>query len=82
MHTETLMFVMWMAVPLVGYAGGRLAIRVSHSHLGRVTIDPADRLEQLRRRQAGGGRVVRGRMAEALLLAESARAVTTSTQHP
>ncbi|MGO1168019.1 MAG: hypothetical protein ACTMHL_15555 [Janibacter sp.] len=82
MHTETLMFVLWMATPLIGYAGGHLAIRASRSHLGRRgAVDPADRLEELRRRQATGHRVVRGRMTEALLLAESASVVATSTRH-
>lgn len=81
MHTETMMFVGWITVPMVAYTAGLFAIRVDHSRLAQREIAPDGRLAVLRRRQASGERVVRGRMAEALLLAESASSgSTTSTQ--
>lgn len=79
MHVETLMLVGWVTVPMIAYGLGIFATRVDHSRLARRAIDPAGRLEELRQRQAGGQRVVRGRMAEAMLLAESAAEAVVAT---
>lgn len=79
MQIETLMFVGWVAVPMIAYSVGLFAVRVDHSRLARRVIDPAGRLDELRQRQAEGQRVVRGRMAEAVLLAESATVAVVAT---
>lgn len=73
MHVENMMFLGWVAMPLIAYAGGKLALlRAGRSRGGRPAPDAEQRLEQLRLRMAEGGWAPRGRMAEAVRLAESA----------
>lgn len=74
MHNETVLFLGWLSVPLIAYVGGRVAIaRGDRAHAMESPIDPAHRLAELRRRMAEGQRPPRGRVAEAVRLAESAR---------
>lgn len=71
MHMETTMIVVWVAAPLIAYAAGLGALaRLGHRQL-QPELDAAHRLEELRRRQAEGRRVTRGRLSEARRLAES-----------
>lgn len=75
MHVENVMFLGWVAMPLIAYVGGKLALsRTERSRERRPAPDAEQRLEQLRLRMAEGGWAPRGRMAEAVRLAESARA--------
>lgn len=68
---ETMLFMGWVAVAVVAYVGGLAAIgRIKHVRAGRPTVDPESRLEELRRRMVEGDQVPRGRMAEAVRLAE------------
>lgn len=81
MHNETMLILGWMFVPMVAYAGGRWAItRTEHVHSREPAIDPASRLEELRRQVVEGRRVPRGRMSEAVRLAESASAPPVLTR--
>lgn len=73
MHMETMLFLGWLAIALVAYAGALTAIRwTKHLRARQPTVDPEGRLEELRRRMAESDRVPRGRMAEAVRLAEGA----------
>lgn len=75
MEVDAFLFAGWMMVPLVAYVGGRCLIGRTRHKMGRLpTFDPERRLEELRRRVAEGRRTPRGRMAEAVWLAESAHA--------
>lgn len=70
MHVETLLLVGWASVPVVAYGAGMSFLRLR----GRKTAprgggDASARLEELRRRPVEGG-TTRGRMAEAMLLAD------------
>lgn len=70
MHVEVAMFVVWASVPVVAFASGQAALRRSARRRARgPNVDAEGRLAQLRHRPAEG-RVVRGRMAEAIRLAE------------
>lgn len=76
MHIETMVFVGWIAAPGLAYVGGRMMIsRVTHGSAVKRAFDARARLEELRRRHASGQWVMRGRMSEALLLAEEATLV-------
>lgn len=67
-----MMLLGWMAVPVLAYGGARLAIgRAKQMRAGLPMVDPERRLEELRCRMADGDRAPRGRMAEAVRLAES-----------
>lgn len=78
MHVEAVLWVGWMALPVVAYVGGRYAIGWTNRRVGHgPSMDPEHRLEELRRRMAEGRRTPRGRMAEAVLLAETAGAASS-----
>lgn len=70
MQIETTLFVGWLAVPLIAYMAGRLALARLGHRPPPAAPDAAHRLEELRRRQAEGPGM-RGRLGEARLLAES-----------
>lgn len=71
MHYASVVELGWVAVPVVAYIAGRFVIaRVSRVAGTRDVFKPRSRLEELRRRQASGQWVIRGRMSEALRLAE------------
>ena len=71
MDVEVAMLSAWMALPLVASVGARLAISWWERRAPVAPpFDPHQRLEQLRLRGEFGHRVSRGRMAEALRLAE------------
>lgn len=79
MHVESVMFVGWMAVPAVAYAGGRALIWwSSRHHVDRTAVDSAQRLAEIRRHPEGGS-ASRGRMAEAMRLAEGPAGRSVST---
>lgn len=72
MQIETMVFLGWASVPVVAYGVGMSFLRLR----GRKTApsgggggDASARLEELRRRPVQGG-TTRGRMAEAMLLAD------------
>lgn len=70
MQIESMVFVGWAAVPLVAYVLGRLAIRRSRVRSAdRPQTDALTRLTEMRER-ALDGVVTRGRMVEAIRLAE------------
>lgn len=77
MHFEMVLLVGWVAVPMVAYVGGRWAIGVAKRRPDHPSMAAEDRLEELRRRMAEGRRTPRGRMSEAMWLAESAGAASS-----
>lgn len=83
MEVETVMFFGWVALPLIAYAGVRVGlVRTEHRRGGRSAPDAEQRLEELRLRMAEGGWAPRGRMAEAVRLAESARTTSLRAGQP
>lgn len=69
MHVEVLVFLGWAAVPAIAYGTSLALLRRSVQRRGpRPSITPADRLDEIRRRRVTADG--RGRMAEALRLAE------------
>lgn len=77
MEVENVMFFGWMALPLIAYAGGRAALlKTEHRRGGRPAPDAEQRLAQLRRLRDDGHVVPRGRMADAVRLAQDAGAAT------
>lgn len=67
---ETLLLVGWASVPVVAYGAGMAALRrAGRRPDDRSATDATARLEELRRRPVEGG-VTRGRMAEAIRLAD------------
>lgn len=72
MQLETTLFMGWLAVPLIAYMAGRLALARPGHRPPPTTPDATHRLEELRRRKAESPSV-RGRLGEARLLAESGR---------
>lgn len=71
MDMQVAVLVTWLAVPLLMFVGAKVVIRRSKRRAIRVTVfDPLARLEQLRAKHelVQGG--ARGRMVEALRLAE------------
>lgn len=70
MHMETLLLVGWASVPVVAYGAGMAALRrTGRRPDDRSASDATARLEELRRRPVDGG-ATRGRMAEAIRLAD------------
>ncbi|WP_068263142.1 hypothetical protein [Janibacter limosus] len=70
MQIESMMFVGWAAMPVVAYVVGRMAIRRSKRRTAeRPQMDATTRVSELRRRRAEAG-ATRGRMAEAIRLAQ------------
>lgn len=70
MQIESMMFVGWLALPVGAYAMGRMAIRRSSQRTAqRPHVDATARLAQMRERTVDGT-VTRGRMAEAIRLAD------------
>lgn len=77
MQVENMMFLGWVAMPLIAYAGGRAALsRTEHRRGGQSAPDAEQRLAQLRRLREDGYVVPRGRMADAVRLAQDAGAAT------
>lgn len=72
MHVEMTLLAGWVAVPVFAYIGGSWAIGVARRKPGHPPAAAEDRLEELRLRMEEGRRTPRGRMAEAVWLAESA----------
>lgn len=81
MHVETFMLLGWASIPVVAYGVSAAALRRSRRHAAQQprTTDPSARLEELRRRPVEGS-VSRGRMAEAIRLADGP--VAASLTHP
>lgn len=72
-HYESMVLLGWLGTPGLAYLGGRWAIaRVSRGAGSREAFSPWHRIDELRRRQASGQRAIRGRMSEAVRLAEEA----------
>ncbi|MCT2293050.1 hypothetical protein [Janibacter hoylei] len=71
MQIETMVFLGWASVPVLAYGVSAAALRHSRRHATQQprTTDPSARLEELRRRPVEGS-VSRGRMAEAIRLAD------------
>lgn len=79
MGVEEMLLAGWLATPVIAFVVGRFAVRrVAHSTRARPSITSEQRLEELRRRAASGQRVTRGRMADALRMAEDAYLPTSS----
>lgn len=82
MHVESLMVLGWASIPVVAYGVSAAALRHSRRHAAqeqqRVT-DSSARLEELRRRPVEGS-APRGRMADAIRLADGP--VAASLTHP
>lgn len=73
MYFETMMFLGWLAVPLIAYAGGKLALtRTRHRGGLRPIPDAEQRLAELRRLRDNGHVTPRGRMTDAVRLAQGA----------
>lgn len=67
---ESMMFVGWVALPITAYVMGRMLIRRSNRlTAGHPHMDATARLAQMRERTVDGT-VTRGRMAEAIRLAD------------
>lgn len=67
---ESMMFVGWVALPVGAYVMGRMAIRRSNQRTAqRPHVDATTRLAQMRERTLDSA-VTRGRMAEAIRLAD------------
>lgn len=67
MHVETAMFLGWLALPVIGYAVGRLVLlRTVRSRSRRSMPGGEQRLTQLRRLRDEGHMARRGRMADAV----------------
>lgn len=76
MYGEDVILVGWIVVPLIAYAGGRLAlVRTERRGRRQPVLDAEERLAQLRRLRDQGLVIPRGRMADALRLAEGAGAL-------
>ena len=72
MQIETLMFVGWASVPVIAYVMSRVALRHSaRLSTQRPAVDAVARLQQIRERPVEGT-ITRGRMTEAIRLAEGA----------
>lgn len=70
MYIETLMFVGWASVPVIAYVTSRVVLRhAAQLSTQRPAVDAVARLEQIRQRSVEGVST-RGRMAEAIRLAE------------
>ena len=68
---EFAMLLVWILIPLVVLGAGGTATSWGQRRAAVVhQFDPVLRLEQLRARREAGRRVVRGRMTEALRMAE------------
>lgn len=81
MDTDAMLLAGWAALPVMAFVGGQLLlIRTKRRTRGRVPVDPSGRLEQLRETSRSGRRVVHGRMAEAIRLAESAASPSVPAQ--
>ncbi|NYF99037.1 hypothetical protein BJY20_002429 [Janibacter cremeus] len=73
MQVETAVFLMWAVLPLLAYFGGRLVLmRTEHKRGSRSAPDAEQRLAQLRRWRDENQVAPRGRMADALRLAQGA----------
>lgn len=73
---ENVILLGWAVVPLIAYVGGRLAlVRTERRRRQQPVLDAAERLAQLRRLRDEGLVIPRGRMADALRLAEGAGAL-------
>lgn len=71
MGHEIVMFIGWVALPLMAYCAGQMAIRVTRHRLpAQLPLDPERRLAELRLQRDAGTLIIRGRMADALRLAE------------
>ena len=70
MHIDLMVFLGWASLPVVAYGVGMAALSRSAGRPdGRSATAATARLEELRRRPVEGG-VTRGRMAEAIRLAD------------
>lgn len=80
-QVEFIMFMGWAAIPVVAYVIGRVAIRRSNQRAAqRPRVDATVRLAELRERAVDGA-LIRGRMAEAIRLAEGPVGPTAVTTH-
>lgn len=76
MYVENVVLLGWVAVPLLAYAGGRLALfKTEHRRRRQPGHDAEERLAHLRRLRDEGLVTPRGRMADARRLAEGAGAL-------
>ncbi|KRE37596.1 hypothetical protein ASG73_08005 [Janibacter sp. Soil728] len=76
---ESMMFVGWVALPIAAYTMGRMAIRRSNQRTARRPhVDATTRLAEMRAVQ---GVVTRGRMAEAIRLADGTAGSSALTTH-
>ena len=77
MQIESMMFVGWVALPVGAYVMGRMAIRRSNQRTAqRPHMDATARLAQMRERPSDSA-VTRGRMAEAIRLADGSVPLTS-----
>ncbi|MFJ6133268.1 hypothetical protein [Janibacter terrae] len=75
MRIEIMYFVGWVTVPMVAYTSAQWAIRHSNQHSAlRTRTDAAGRLDEMRTQRVATGATERGRMTEAIRLAENAAA--------
>ena len=77
MQVEDMVILGWAALPLVAYTGGSLALSRTVRRGRRRAPDARQRLAQLRRLRDDGRVVSRGRMADAVILAEDAGSTTS-----
>lgn len=78
MDVQFLMLLIWLVLPLVAFVmAGVLIPRRERRAPTAPPFDPARRLEQLRERRRLDQYTSRGRMSEALRLAESSAATAT-----
>lgn len=83
MYDENVALLGWVAVPLVAYVGVRLALfRTERRRVRRPALDAEERLAHLRHLRDEGLVIPRGRMTDALRLAEGAGALTTEVRQP
>lgn len=76
MYVEIVFVVGWIVVPLIAYAGGQLAVwRTERRPIRGRCQDAEQRLARLRSLRDSGHVIRRGRMADALRLAEGAGAL-------
>lgn len=81
MQIESMMFVGWVALPVGAYLMGRMAIRRSNQRTAqRPQTDATTRLTEMRERTLRAA-VTRGRMAEAIRLAEGPAGPSPLTTH-
>lgn len=77
MQVEDMMLLGWAALPLIAFTGGSLALSRTVRRRERRAPDAQQRLAQLRRLRDDGRVVPRGRMADAVMLAEDAGSTTS-----